>query len=557
MRRRAKTKEASLAVHVEVLQNGATLVRRSEPLKHSGTYALSSNPDEPFSVPHYPFPEGRLEFLRLAGGQATLLIDRKWEGFATSKGELVNIPRGDHGGRTVSLYKNDYASLSEGDLRIMVKLAPPLPPDKRSRHRLDPAYRSSLTRLLLPTIEEKRGLVAAAIAAAIVVGGLCAGLLQRPFVEPRGLDDIDQTYLLPFIAPEHLSQAPEALQFNLNRKDPVHGVLHFFRSFTDALMGWPVANQSLLYPTTVALYESLHAQARAVADQAEERQKEVDSLQSMKSGVSLLAIPTVVGETLGGSMLRVIDKIGIMEQGFADDLQSKTRIAAAVKNDTDYNYEQYKDLPADGRSSAEQAVEAKAVEALSGGWKRTTDEDAMYAEVAALAKRAKAAQERTLRSKTPADIVAPTDLAPLALPGGAKFATFTRDVDFRIADLKLYHLQGSEYGHTGAAPAPKEPLVGEIEPGLVERYIRENRYQLQLCYELALRRDELAAGTMEWKWRIDTRGLISDVALVSTSIKDPRMAECIRRKISTWRFPRPRRGSVEVSYPFEFAPTKG
>jgi hypothetical protein len=35
------------------------------------------------------------------------------------------------------------------------------------------------------------------------------------------------------------------------------------------------------------------------------------------------------------------------------------------------------------------------------------------------------------------------------------------------------------------------------------------------------------------------------------------MEGCIRRKIATWRFPRPRRGAVEVSYPFEFAPSKG
>ena len=101
------------------------------------------------------------------------------------------------------------------------------------------------------------------------------------------------------------------------------------------------------------------------------------------------------------------------------------------------------------------------------------------------------------------------------------------------------------------------PLHLTFDPNVVESFIRENKYQLQLCYELALRRNEVASGTMEWRWRIDSRGFISDVALLSSGIKDQRMATCIRQKISTWRFPRPRRGSVEVSYPFEFSPAKG
>jgi hypothetical protein len=182
----------------------------------------------------------------------------------------------------------------------------------------------------------------------------------------------------------------------------------------------------------------------------------------------------------------------------------------------------------------------------------------MYAEADAAARRAQNAQRRIAAAMGKRAQLDREDDGPIAMPVGAKFASFVGGIDFSLADEKLYHLQASEYGEPKAQHrGPKEPLVGQIDPNLIESFIKNNRYQLQLCYELALRRNELATGTMEWRWRIDSRGSISDVALVSSSIADQRMVECVKRKISAWRFPRPNRGSIEVSYPFEFAPTKG
>ena len=96
-----------------------------------------------------------------------------------------------------------------------------------------------------------------------------------------------------------------------------------------------------------------------------------------------------------------------------------------------------------------------------------------------------------------------------------------------------------------------------MDKGAIRDYIEGNRYQLKLCYDVALRRDHAAQGTMEWSFRIDTRGQIYEIALISSTIKDEKMAQCIRQKLSKWRFPRPRHGSVEIRYPFQFAPAKG
>ena len=102
----------------------------------------------------------------------------------------------------------------------------------------------------------------------------------------------------------------------------------------------------------------------------------------------------------------------------------------------------------------------------------------------------------------------------------------------------------------------KEPLVGELDPKLIEKIVNKNRFELQLCFELALRRNREVSGTMKWQWRLDSRGKISNLTLVSSSITDPVMKNCVRKKIAGWKFPRPRRGSVEITYPFYFKPAR-
>jgi len=62
---------------------------------------------------------------------------------------------------------------------------------------------------------------------------------------------------------------------------------------------------------------------------------------------------------------------------------------------------------------------------------------------------------------------------------------------------------------------------------------------------------------MEWRWRIDSTGRLDALELVKSNINDPNMARCVRQKMSAWKFPKPRRGSVEITYPFEFSPSRG
>lgn len=549
-KRLGKSKSSGLFVHVEVLQNGATLLATTRPLKKTGVLTLTSAPDGQFALPHYPLPEGKLEFLRVTGNAATLVVDHQWEGFCTSGGELVHITRGDRGRQTLPLGKGDYASITHEDLRIMVKLVPRRATKTIGRRGTDPAYRRGLVQLFFPTVEEKRSILIAVVACAVIAGGALLGLMRREIHRPTRLSETDGTFLLPFLAPDHLKTGPEALQENLDRRQNARSVMEYYQAFTALLMGSPTFDARYLMTTSIDLYHQLHEASRQVVEEKVRQQKEVDHLQGMKAGAGVLPIPAVLGESMGGGMLRIIDKIDIMQEGFAANLKAKREILQLFPKDPEYSFEEYKNLSRPDDRAAAYLAQIKP-------WQKFTDEEMMYAESEALAAKAAKMQRRMLRGMKDRDFLSASSPQPIEIPAGARFASFVSDVDFMLSDEKIYQLQGSEYGVARPSKASvviREPLVGEIDPSLVERFITENKYQLQLCYELALRRNESASGIMEWRWRIDSRGSISDIALISTSIKDPRMAQCIRQKIGTWRFPRPRRGSVEVSYPFEFAP---
>ena len=103
----------------------------------------------------------------------------------------------------------------------------------------------------------------------------------------------------------------------------------------------------------------------------------------------------------------------------------------------------------------------------------------------------------------------------------------------------------------------KEPVIGKISSRKVEQVIIRKKFEIQLCYEAALRRDSKINGVMNWSWMLNTKGIISNIKLERSNITDDRMIDCIRRKLSRWKFPKPKRGSVKIEFPFKFSTVKG
>lgn len=87
--------------------------------------------------------------------------------------------------------------------------------------------------------------------------------------------------------------------------------------------------------------------------------------------------------------------------------------------------------------------------------------------------------------------------------------------------------------------------VGEV----IHRHLSEVRY----CYESAMIRTPDIEGKLMVGFTIGGAGAVKSTAVRDSTLQDPRLDDCILRRLMTWKFPQPRGGiDVAVSYPFIF-----
>ena len=87
--------------------------------------------------------------------------------------------------------------------------------------------------------------------------------------------------------------------------------------------------------------------------------------------------------------------------------------------------------------------------------------------------------------------------------------------------------------------------VGEI----IHRHLSEIRY----CYESAMIHSPDIEGKLIVDFTIAGTGTVRSTAVKTSTLTDPRLDDCILRRLVTWKFPLPKGGiDVAVSYPFIF-----
>jgi len=554
----AKTVQtAALDVSLEVLQNGIPVAATTRRFGHTSDVVISSAEGAALSLPNYPLT-GAMVVVTSRKGKTFIVLDRPWEGFVVSGGEHTEVERTERSYREIPIGKGDYASLALGDLRLLVKVAPKtvVRPTK-----IDPAYRGSLVGLLVQDGHDAKGLFLGVLIAIVVAGGFIGALSATKPWRPKDASELSESYTVPFINPANLRNAPEALQDSLDRTRFIPSVTSYYSSLIGMVLGWKGVDEQMLYDTSVDTWSQVHEKQQQLIAEAELKQRRIETVELERRGTALISLPAVSGESIDDSVRRVIDKIEIHNQSLVDQIALRREITVAFPKDEPYDFNEYRSL-----GKPRQLVSDETREALAKirPFAELTDEEAMYAAGERLARKSEVTRHRREITANAAQGSAGEEGPPagsIEIAAGIEYASFLSGIDYLLADEKFFQLEASEYGGKATksreAPKIREPLIGEIEPALIERTIAKYRFELQLCFELALRRNNLTRGVMEWRWRIDSRGMISDINLVSSTITDQNMASCIREKMSKWRFPRPRRGSVEISYPFEFNPRRG
>lgn len=102
-----------------------------------------------------------------------------------------------------------------------------------------------------------------------------------------------------------------------------------------------------------------------------------------------------------------------------------------------------------------------------------------------------------------------------------------------------------DLGNTQVADGLSKEEVGEV----IHRHLSEVRY----CYESAILRTPGVEGRLIVNFNIGKTGAVTSSEIKNSTLPDPRLDDCIIRRLSSWRFPQPKGGvDVAVSYPFIF-----
>lgn len=102
-----------------------------------------------------------------------------------------------------------------------------------------------------------------------------------------------------------------------------------------------------------------------------------------------------------------------------------------------------------------------------------------------------------------------------------------------------------------AFDASNVAVRGGLERSEVDAVIQENIAQIRYCYNQGLRTNRDLQGKITTTFVISADGKVKSSRIASSTLGSPTVDNCVKDRVLTWQFPRPRGGGeVAVNYPF-------
>ncbi|HEX2571707.1 MAG TPA: AgmX/PglI C-terminal domain-containing protein [Polyangia bacterium] len=141
--------------------------------------------------------------------------------------------------------------------------------------------------------------------------------------------------------------------------------------------------------------------------------------------------------------------------------------------------------------------------------------------------------------------------APLWLrrPHGRHLVEFTRPGFAPETHWMLLEMEPGELRTSLRVDKPS-PTIAPSSPEEVREMARQRQRQIEACHTHALKRDPDLAGTISLRIRVGDAGQVVNTAVEDDTLADPTVAECLRREVSGWKWPRAR--NVTLVFPFVF-----
>lgn len=100
-------------------------------------------------------------------------------------------------------------------------------------------------------------------------------------------------------------------------------------------------------------------------------------------------------------------------------------------------------------------------------------------------------------------------------------------------------------------------IQGKLDRNLIAAKVRTYLAGIKACYEYQLKRDPNLRGKITVRFTIGIDGKVTEATIVSSTLNDQQVKDCMKRRIMRWKFPKPEEGTVTVSYPFIFTAVSG
>jgi len=138
-------------------------------------------------------------------------------------------------------------------------------------------------------------------------------------------------------------------------------------------------------------------------------------------------------------------------------------------------------------------------------------------------------------------------------PGGA-FASLMEvrppiDPYFPYGDGKI---GGANVGSLPRVWFEKSKVAGNLDAGIIRRYLRRQERRIRNCYELELASKPDLRGKLTLRFAINARGRVEGIE--ASGLGSANVESCVAKVVESIKFPRPDGGLVKVTYPIGMVP---
>lgn len=101
-----------------------------------------------------------------------------------------------------------------------------------------------------------------------------------------------------------------------------------------------------------------------------------------------------------------------------------------------------------------------------------------------------------------------------------------------------------------------QPLVaGALTKDEIRQTVHLHETEVRACYEAGRKLKPGIGGRVIASFVIDVTGAVSHARITETTLRNSNVENCLINHLTHWRFPRPGRGEVKVTYPWMLSAT--